>query len=204
MELDERLLATPGYLEKNGTPKTVDDLRTHRLLVWEAHGRAECELPRKDGTTLAIVPALRMNDVFFCCAKRRCAISESCLHPRACAARVSLREEALVGVLEAEVGRKTALWFLAHSTTLALPSLRTDDGRALETALRLASLSFGDLSARWDRACRGGPARDPRRPRRPRPCRPRPRRPGEFVRGPSCPPRRRGWHPALPRRRLAS
>jgi DNA-binding transcriptional LysR family regulator len=121
MELDERLLATPGYLEKNGTPKTVDDLRSHRLLVWEAHGRAECELPRKDGTTLAIVPALCMNDVFLL---RQAALRDLGI-VFAPEGPVPLEflfgEEALVGVLEGEVGRKTALWFLAHATTLELP-----------------------------------------------------------------------------------
>ena len=40
------LFASEEYLNTHGTPQTVEELRTHRLLVWEQPGRDASRLPR--------------------------------------------------------------------------------------------------------------------------------------------------------------
>lgn len=121
MAINERLLATRDYLEKHGTPQSVEDLRAHRLLVWETPGRDETELTLKDGSRVSITPALAMNDVFVLrrAAMRGLGIVYAPDGPLPL--ELLIGEESLVPVLANEVGHKNTVWVLTHPATHQLP-----------------------------------------------------------------------------------
>lgn len=57
------LMASPGYLERYGTPRTIDDLADHRLLVWREPRGDPDALPGLDGQHHPIRPALVSGDM---------------------------------------------------------------------------------------------------------------------------------------------
>lgn len=121
-ELDERPLPTSDYLDAHGTPKSADELRDHRILVWDGPGRSGNELPLADGSKLPISPALRRNDIVL--------LRQAALHGIRIAfvpdGPVPLEflggDKALVRVLETEVVSKTTIWLLAPHATLQAPN----------------------------------------------------------------------------------
>lgn len=121
MTITERLLATPEYLDKHGTPQSVEDLRAHRLLVWQSRGRDETELTLKDGSRVTINPALAMNDVFLLrrAALRGLGIVYAPDGPLPL--ELLIGEEALVPVLANEVEHKNTVWVLTHPATHQQP-----------------------------------------------------------------------------------
>lgn len=135
LPLEERLLATADYLKEHGTPKTIDDLRSHRLLVWQAAGRQTNELPLKDGSKIAVSPAVVMNDIFLLrrAALRGLGIVYAPDGPLPL--ELLIGEEGLVRVLEGEGELKTALWVLTHPATYQLPY----GGALIEQLTRLLS-----------------------------------------------------------------
>lgn len=58
-----RLVAAPAYLERRGTPRTVDDLAEHDLLLWEAPGLPSATLPLRTGGTHAVSPRVTSRDM---------------------------------------------------------------------------------------------------------------------------------------------
>jgi len=58
MRLPLSLVASPAYLEREGTPTTPADLAGHRLLAWRVAGRYANAWPLADGGSLPITPAL--------------------------------------------------------------------------------------------------------------------------------------------------
>jgi DNA-binding transcriptional LysR family regulator len=120
-KVPQRLVATPDYLERNGLPRAVEDLASHRLLLWRSTGGKADLLPLADGSVLPVVPALTMGDIFLL---RQCAIAGGGI------AFVpdlgnDVIPEGLVPVLDGVVGRMLTLWVLAHPTTFQSPRLRT-------------------------------------------------------------------------------
>jgi DNA-binding transcriptional LysR family regulator len=70
LQLPERLIASPGYLEEHGVPECLEDLHTHELLFWEPQSGAEPRLPLKAGGHFSARPALVSNDIH---TMRQCA-----------------------------------------------------------------------------------------------------------------------------------
>lgn len=66
----ERLCASQDYLERRGTPKAIDDLSGHDLLVWQAPGEDGSVFPLSHGGQFVVEPALLSTDIHFirqCC-----------------------------------------------------------------------------------------------------------------------------------------
>jgi DNA-binding transcriptional LysR family regulator len=116
----QRLVATPAYLERYGTPRTVEDVASHRLLLWRASAVEDDALYLTDGTRVPVLPALSMGDLFLL---RQCAIAGAGIAfvPDA---GDDVIPEGLVRVLDGVVGRPVSFWLLAHPTALQSPRLR--------------------------------------------------------------------------------
>lgn len=120
LRVDERLLATPAYLAARGTPRRLEELTAHDLLVWAAPGAREPQLQLRDGGTLAVRPALVSPDIHFL---------------RACSAAglglVYAPDGALPGdearwvrVLDAVIGGERALRVVLPSALSDVPRIR--------------------------------------------------------------------------------
>jgi len=68
----ERLLASPRYLDRKGTPASPEALRSHDLLLWEPVD-ATPSLPLRNGGEITVVPALSSTDIHLL---RQCAHNE--------------------------------------------------------------------------------------------------------------------------------
>jgi len=68
--IDERLIAAPEYLAKHGTPRTLDDLAQHRILVWRRPGASARTVPLRGGGAHRVNPWLVGNDAWLL---HRCA-----------------------------------------------------------------------------------------------------------------------------------
>ncbi|AUX22521.1 LysR family transcriptional regulator [Sorangium cellulosum] len=132
LSLREGLVASAAYLERHGTPVSVGDLASHRLLLWERPGRRGDALPLADGSKLPVAPALRMNDIFLLrqCAARGCGIA---FLPDAPFPEPQAGAEKLRTVLQDQVGGESALWLLARPASLESPRMRL----ALDQLLQL-------------------------------------------------------------------
>lgn len=120
LRLQERLLATRGYLAARGTPTCPEDLHRHDLLFWEGPERGGARLPLKAGGDLVITPAAISSDVYLLRmgASRDLGI---CFCPDS-----SLPEEVepgaeLVPVLDEVVGRERVLRVVIPA---ALPEIK--------------------------------------------------------------------------------
>lgn len=65
------LVASPEYISRRGTPRSIDELRRHELLAWQAPGEDACEWPTRQGATFRVEPAIIAADIHFL---RRCCI----------------------------------------------------------------------------------------------------------------------------------
>lgn len=66
----ERLIASRGYLERRGTPRTVADLKQHELFAWQAPGEDARVWRTISGASFSVEPALIATDIHFlrsCC-----------------------------------------------------------------------------------------------------------------------------------------
>lgn len=61
----ERLLASPGYLERAGTPTTIKELEHHTLLSWEGPDANPHIWPTLNGSSFRVEPALISADIHF-------------------------------------------------------------------------------------------------------------------------------------------
>lgn len=59
----ERLLASPHYLETRGTPRSVDELVDHDLLIWSGPDVAIDALPLRRGGTIPVSPVMVASDL---------------------------------------------------------------------------------------------------------------------------------------------
>jgi DNA-binding transcriptional LysR family regulator len=63
MVVQEKLLASPRYLDARGVPKSLADLAQHDLLMWRRPTFAPDRLPTRDGGVFNVVPVLRTADI---------------------------------------------------------------------------------------------------------------------------------------------
>lgn len=124
LTIPERLMASPAYLERHGTPGSVEELGKHRLLLWEGPERRGNVLPLLDGSRVSVTPSVRMNDIFILrqCAARGDGIAfvpDAQLPPGPL-----FGDEGLVPVLEDQVGGRITAWMLAAPAVFALPRMQ--------------------------------------------------------------------------------
>lgn len=133
----ERLLASPAYLKRHGTPTRLAELKDHRVLVWDVPGRAD-ELPLTNGEALPLRAAVRMNDVFLLRQAAVRGLGIALVPDAEIPGEFLLGDDALVRVLDEDVGRKLGMWLLASPKTFELPAIRI----ILEQTARLIA-AFG-------------------------------------------------------------
>ncbi|WP_164019992.1 LysR family transcriptional regulator [Pyxidicoccus trucidator] len=70
LRVHEGLIASTEYLERRGVPRSLEDLRHHELLSWEAPGEDARLWPSLRGPRFRVEPALIATDIHFvrtCC-----------------------------------------------------------------------------------------------------------------------------------------
>jgi DNA-binding transcriptional LysR family regulator len=134
--VDARLLASRDYLERHGTPSTLEDLASHPLVLWQSPTTRGDVLPLLDGGKLPVRPALRSSEVWLL---RQCAARGTGLAflPAARPPRDAFSSpEDLVPVLDDLVGGSTRFSLLVRASLVQSPLAAL----ALEHVHRLASL----------------------------------------------------------------
>lgn len=101
-------MASPAYLEANGTPEGVDELAAHRcLLGFRAGEHPETHWPLRGGGTVRVEPALASNDIMMLAEAARAGQGIALLP--SIVVRPELADGALRPVLTAQVGRRGTL-----------------------------------------------------------------------------------------------
>jgi DNA-binding transcriptional LysR family regulator len=121
----EHLVASPGYLQRHGTPKTIDDLKDHRVISWTMPGRSGKELPLANGRKIPFAPSLRVNDIWLARQLASQDLALALVPDKPLPLELLLgRESSLVRVLEDQVQAEITFWLLATPATWRLPRLR--------------------------------------------------------------------------------
>lgn len=137
--VQERLLASRGYLQEHGRPESVQALREHRLLSWRPPGEDGRRWPLRDGRELEVSPALVSNDVLV--VRGLAAMGQGIARvPDAELGHGPTRGEPLEAIMP-EVGRRIGVWVL-------LPETRVDTSRSRAAARLLRELAEGIAGAR--------------------------------------------------------
>jgi DNA-binding transcriptional LysR family regulator len=63
LRVREWLVASKEYLARRGTPTSIDELRRHELLAWQAPQEDARAWPTRQGTTFSVDPALVATDI---------------------------------------------------------------------------------------------------------------------------------------------
>jgi DNA-binding transcriptional LysR family regulator len=121
--LREWLLASRTYLERRGTPTTLEDLARHDLLVWNPPGEDPRVLPTRSGESFEIEPVLISADVH-CIRQMVLADLGIGFVPDAMLPDPGVPEEALVPVLPDVVARQRSLFVVFPAAQAGLPKLR--------------------------------------------------------------------------------
>lgn len=121
--MNERLVATPEYLAKHGTPRHLDDLDDHQLVVWRRPGHGARSLPLSDGGSHPVTPWLVSNDSWFVW-NTALGHEAICLLPYGPLPDPASRAE-LVPVLDGVVHRRCTLQAVFPAGSMSLPRLRT-------------------------------------------------------------------------------
>ena len=153
--LDERLVASPAYLARAGTPTRVEDLRQHTLFVWEGPGTHPHELPLAGGGWLRVEPAIVAPDIHLLRSLARAGQGIAFVPDALLPEDAATPGGDLVGVLEPLVLRRRQLRLVAPEVLSRTPNLRV----VLALGDQLAA-----LVARMRRCTAGralGPTSDP-------------------------------------------
>lgn len=113
--IEEKLMASPDYLATQGTPRTLEDLQGHPLLIWRVPGENPRALPTLTGSLFPIAPVMVSSDIH----SLRMMVAAGAgigLIPTA-QFQATVEEDGLVHVLPELVGRQRAL-------RLAIPEVR--------------------------------------------------------------------------------
>ncbi len=146
---DRVALASPAYLKQHGVPRTLQDLHTHALLCLAPDPHQPTLWPGRDGSEIAVNPALSSDDLNFLC---ECALGGVgiALLPLTAAA-VPLAKGELQVVLPSLIGRKARFYVLYPSSRKNSPKIK-----AFLSALNAFIVSAGeDMLARHDHRTQG-------------------------------------------------
>jgi DNA-binding transcriptional LysR family regulator len=124
---EDRLLASPSYLQTHGEPRTVQDLQGHAVLMWRSPDHANDRLPMIGGGHWPVEPRVTSSDVV---ALRRMASMDLGLAfvPDPGLAIPGDPTGDLRPVLSGVVGRANALRLVVPAPLVELPRIR----RAME------------------------------------------------------------------------
>ncbi|MCE9576497.1 MAG: LysR family transcriptional regulator [Deltaproteobacteria bacterium] len=120
LRVPERLLASPGYLARRGTPTSIEDLAAHELLAWQAPGEDARTWPVRGGGRVAVAPAMIATDIHLirscCAAGLGIALVPDAPFP-------SPDSAALVPVLVDHVGRERTVRVTVPATLAGIPKI---------------------------------------------------------------------------------
>jgi DNA-binding transcriptional LysR family regulator len=117
------LLASQEYLDKRGRPKSIDELRDHDLIAWQAPQEDPCIWPTLQGATFRVAPSLIATDIHFL---RRCCIEGLGigLLPDAMIPDPGLVNDTLIPVLPDIVGRERAVRLSVPKALAEVPKVK--------------------------------------------------------------------------------
>lgn len=123
LPLREWLIASADYLERRGTPTTIDDLAGHELLSWLPPGEDGRLWPTLTGDPFEVEPSLITADVHLL---RQFAVAGLGIAfvPDAGLPDPGVEEGALIPVLPGIIGRERALHVAVPAALAGLPKLR--------------------------------------------------------------------------------
>lgn len=133
----QRLMATPDYLARHGTPRSVDDLPDHRLLLWQTGGETRPQLTTRGGLPVEVEPYYLSEHAHLvrALAAHGVGIAWALDHPLP-EDDTERTQSRLVTVLGEEFGREVAVGFY-------VPSGRPGSARARVVADFVADLLGG-------------------------------------------------------------
>lgn len=123
MRLQEGLLASKEYLQRRGTPRSLEELHGHELFSWDAPGDDPRSWPTRRGTAFTIEPVLIAADIHLI---RSCCIAGLGigLVPNAELADPGTPEDLLVPVLPDVVGRERAVRVSVPEALADIPKIK--------------------------------------------------------------------------------
>jgi len=123
MQIHERLVASPEYLGRKGTPGSLDELAQHELLAWQAPDTDPRAWPLRKGGTFPVEPTLVSPDIHFV---RHCCIAGLGIGfvLDAMLPDPGLPEDALVPVLPELIGRERAVRVTVPEALADTPKLK--------------------------------------------------------------------------------
>lgn len=142
LQIRQRLLAHPSYLEARGTPRSVDDLGAHDVLAWLAPDDHGPRITTSRGATVPITPTLATKNAHVIHEAAHFGLGvawapDGELPPMP--GRVPL-----VPVLDDEIGRDVTLWLGVPRAISELPRIRL----FLENFDQMREVVFGRDTAR--------------------------------------------------------
>ncbi|MCY1056786.1 LysR family transcriptional regulator [Nannocystis sp. SCPEA4] len=140
--LREWLLASSEYLERRGTPKTLEDLAGHELLAWAPPGEDPRVLPTLTGESIEVEPTLVSADVH-CLRQMVLAGHGIGFVPDALLPDPGVPDGLVVPVLPELIGRQRGLHVVFPAAQAGLPKLRAILQHVRAFAERSAALRGG-------------------------------------------------------------
>ena len=123
LRVQEGLIASKEYLERRGTPSSLQELQGHELFSWEAPGEDARTWPTLRGATFTVEPALITPDIHFI---RSCCIAGLGigLIPSVELADPSTPADLLVPVLPELVGRERPVRISVPEALSEIPKIK--------------------------------------------------------------------------------
>jgi DNA-binding transcriptional LysR family regulator len=123
MRVREGLIASKEYLQRQGTPRSLEELQSHELFAWEAPGDDARSWPTLRGAVFTVKPALITADIHLI---RSCCIAGMGigLVPSVELADPGVPEDLLVPVLPDVVGRERPLRISVPQALSEIPKIR--------------------------------------------------------------------------------
>lgn len=129
-------LASPGYLERHGTPARIEDLADHTLFTWQAPGQSPSHWPLRTGAELHVDAAAVHSDAHLLrhCAALGLGIA---LLPDGTLVEPEFPPGALVPVLPESIGREMQLGLSVPIALAEIPRIRlfVDAARTLAVSI---------------------------------------------------------------------
>ncbi|AUX42750.1 LysR family transcriptional regulator [Sorangium cellulosum] len=123
LRVREWLIAGRTYLERRGTPRTIEDLKHHELFAWQAPGEDACVWRTRKGAPFTVKPTLVATDIHFI---RHCCIAGLGigLVPDALLPDPGLGPEVLVPVLPDMVGQERPVRISVPAVLSEIPKVK--------------------------------------------------------------------------------
>jgi DNA-binding transcriptional LysR family regulator len=121
LEMPQRLVASKGYLDSRGAPRSLDELARHDILAWLPPDEIEPRPVTLDGEPVSVRPVLNTSDVHVLHECARLGLGIAWAPDAGALAGIG---EPLVPVLEGVVGRRVRVNVAVPRALAALPKVR--------------------------------------------------------------------------------